>query len=112
MTTVNTTPTPKAAFTGTAPTSTSNTLLGCMLQARTTRRPRPRLVAPKADITVARQLAIENALCMALHFIRTTDTPQGIQAATAKAIRAASMLKDACTAANTSPVLTPVGVAE
>jgi hypothetical protein len=47
--------------------------------------------------TVARQQAIENALGMALHYIRTIDTQHGIQAATGKAIRAVSMLKHACT---------------
>ena len=99
------------ATTGTAPTSSSNTLLGHMLQARTVRRLHPPKVALKADVTVARQQAIENALCMALHYIRTTNTPQGIQAATAKAVRAASMLKDACTASSNTPVLTTVGVA-
>lgn len=47
--------------------------------------------------TLARQQAIENALSMALFHIRQGDTQQGIRAATAKAIRAASLLKQACT---------------
>ena len=47
--------------------------------------------------TLARQQAIENALSMALFHIRHGDTQQGIRAATAKAIRAASLLKQACT---------------
>ena len=93
MTIVNT-PTPKAATLGTTPTT--NTLLARMLHARTVRRLHPQKVAPKADVTVARQQAIENALSMALHHIRTTDSQQGIQAATGKAIRAVAMLKQAC----------------
>jgi hypothetical protein len=99
MTNVNTTPTPKAAFTGTTPTTNNNTntLLARMLHSRTVRRLHPPKVAPKADFTVARQQAIENALSMALHYIRTTDTQHGIQAATGKAIRAVAMLKQACT---------------
>ena len=47
--------------------------------------------------SLARQQAIENALSMALFHIRQGDTQQGIRAATAKAIRAASLLKQACT---------------
>ena len=45
---------------------------------------------------IERQQAIENALSMALYHVRHGDAQQGIQAATAKAIRAASMLKQAC----------------
>ena len=41
----------------------------------------------------ARQQAIENALSMALFHIRKGDTHQAV----AKSIRAASMLKQACT---------------
>lgn len=71
MTTVNTT-TPKAANLGATPsTSTSISI-------------------------IARQQAIENALSMALFHVRHANTEEGIQAATAKAIRAASMLKQAC----------------
>ena len=47
--------------------------------------------------TLARQQDIENALSMALFHIRHGDTQQGIHAATAKAIRATSLLKQACT---------------
>ena len=47
--------------------------------------------------TLARQQDIENALSMALFHIRYGDTQQGIHAATAKAIRATSLLKQACT---------------
>lgn len=70
MTTVSSTTTPKAAPLGATP-------------------------APPLS-SIARQQAIENALSMALHYLRHADTPQGIHAATAKAIRAASMLKQAC----------------
>ena len=45
---------------------------------------------------LTRQQAIENALSMALFHIRHGDGLKGIYAATAKAIRAASMLKQAC----------------
>ena len=58
-----------------------------------------RIPTPSTGITstLARQQAIENALSMALFHIRHGDTQQGIRAATAKAIRAASLLKQACT---------------
>lgn len=46
---------------------------------------------------IARQQAIENALSMALYHVRNGDTTHAIRTATAKAIRAASMLKQACT---------------
>ena len=43
-----------------------------------------------------RQQAIETALSDALHLVRTTGTQHGIHAATGRAVRAASMLKQAC----------------
>ena len=43
-----------------------------------------------------RQQAIENALSMALHLIRLPSTESGLKAALGRAIRAASMLKQAC----------------
>lgn len=46
---------------------------------------------------IDRQQAIENALSMALYHVRHGDTLQAIRAATAKAIRAASLLKQTCT---------------
>ena len=46
--------------------------------------------------TLARQQAIENALSTALYFIRLPSTDSGLRAATGRAIRAASMLKQAC----------------
>jgi len=70
MTTVNITPTPKAASLGITPaTSTSS---------------------------IKRQQAIENALSAALYFIRLPHTDSGLKAAMGRAIRAASMLKQAC----------------
>ena len=46
--------------------------------------------------TIARQQAIENALTTALYFIRLPSTESGLKAATSRAIRAVSMLKQAC----------------
>lgn len=51
---------------------------------------------------VERQQAIENALSMALHYVRCSETPSNIHAATVKALRAVSMLKQACAESNTS----------
>ena len=48
--------------------------------------------------SVASQQAIENALSMALYLIRLPRTESGLQAATGRAMRAASMLKQACAA--------------
>ena len=45
---------------------------------------------------IARQQAIENALSMALFHIRQNESIESIRAATGRAIRAASMLKQAC----------------
>ena len=45
---------------------------------------------------IARQQAIENALCTALFYIRQNERPGNIHAATVKAVRAAAMLKQAC----------------
>lgn len=46
---------------------------------------------------IARHQAIENALSMALWHVRHGTGIEGIQAATGRAIRATSMLKQACT---------------
>ena len=71
MTTVNSTPTPKMGLQGTTPaTSTSSSL--------------------------ARRIAIEAALTLALFHVRSSNTQHSIQLATGRAIRAASMLKQAC----------------
>lgn len=56
----------------------------------------PTPITTKTD-GLARQQAIENALSMALYHVRNGDTTHAIRSATAKAIRAASMLKQACT---------------
>lgn len=45
---------------------------------------------------IARQQAIENALCLALWHIRQDETPGHIHQATVKAMRAVSILKQAC----------------
>ena len=56
------------------------------------------ITTPKTGNTspLARQQAIENALTTALYFIRLPSTESGLKAATGRAIRAASMLKQAC----------------
>lgn len=53
--------------------------------------------APADDsLAIERQQAIENALSMALHLVRQPDcTRASLQAATARATRAATMLKHA-----------------
>ena len=76
MTTVNTITTPKAAPLGTMPAISTG--------------------------IIARRQAIENALSMALHHVRHCDSLHGLQAATSRAIRAASMLKQACAESTTS----------
>lgn len=45
---------------------------------------------------LARQQSIENALSSALHLVRNNDTPEALQRATGRAIRAASLLKQQC----------------
>ena len=53
---------------------------------------------PKTGNTspLIRQQAIENALSMALYLIRLPSTESGLKAAPGRAIRAASMIKQAC----------------
>ena len=53
---------------------------------------------PKTGNTspLIRQQAIESALSMALYFIRLPSAESGLKAAPGRAIRAASMLKQAC----------------
>ena len=55
----------------------------------------PAFTTGKTD-GIARQQAIENALSLALYHVRNSDTIDAIRTATAKAVRAASMLKQAC----------------
>jgi hypothetical protein len=50
-------------------------------------------------VILARRLAIETALITALFHVRTSDTQQGIELATGRASRAATMLKQACSEA-------------
>lgn len=90
-------PTPIAGTPGTLPTPLSHTTMGRLLHKR--------LAAPTWTTPIdpaARQAAIENALSMALWHVRNGDTAQALQAATGRAIRAASLLKQACTEATNS----------
>jgi len=76
--------------------------------------PRPRAGAPVPTPTqspavpqledIAQFQVIQNALAMALYHIRHGDNIQALQAATAKATRAASLLKHACESAATHTV--------
>ena len=60
-----------------------------------------------ASPSVESQQAIENALSMALYYVRQpTHSPAMLQAATARANRALSLLKQACSA---SPAITLEG---
>ena len=59
-----------------------------------TKVPNPR-TSPADNITS--QQAIENALSMALYFMRLPRTPSAIRAATGRANRALTLLKTACT---------------
>ena len=53
--------------------------------------------APPPGDPIARQQAIENALSVALHLVRTGSTPDTLQRATGRAVNAARLLKQACT---------------
>ena len=56
--------------------------------------------APSQSITPQSQAVIENALNMALHFIRQPGAvPANLWAATSRATRAATLLKQVCEAA-------------
>lgn len=48
------------------------------------------------DDAIARHQGIENALSMALHYLRTSDTTEGLQAAAEKVMRASALLNQAC----------------
>lgn len=92
-----TTTTPVLGTSGTAPTSPSHTTIGRVLHKR--------LAAPTWSTPIdpaARQAAIENVLSMALWHVRRADTAQALHAATGRTIRAAAMLKQACTDAANS----------
>ena len=63
-----------------------------------TPKPAPVSPAPVPGVhTIERQQAIENALSMALFHVRHGDNLAAMRTATAKAVRAAAMLKQACT---------------
>ena len=70
MTTVNTTPTPKAASLGITPATFPG--------------------------SVGRQIAIETALADALHYIRMPYSAKTLNATTARTRRALTLLKQAC----------------
>lgn len=112
MTTINTT-TPAAAplgnctvnpygsipttdTSGNLPTLPAFTKIGHILRDRVAISPPPKLDP------LARQQAIENALSTALWHIRKDSSPASIQRATGRAMRAASMLKQACTESTTT----------
>lgn len=76
---------------GNTPTTRANALNRLAMQPVTT---------PPNDI--ARQQAIENALSAALWHVRHGTGQISIQAATGRTMRAASMLKQACTDATTA----------
>jgi hypothetical protein len=81
---------------GHAPTTTpAQTAFGQMLSLRVKRELRP----PLPVDPLARHIAIENALSAALWHMRHGTGTQAMQAATGRAIRAASMLKQACSEA-------------
>lgn len=61
-----------------------------------------RLVRVPGATTVHRKQAIESALTLALHYVRCGGNPSNLHAATAKALRASTMLKQACAEATTS----------
>lgn len=58
--------------------------------------PRPLPPAASPDLTPARVAAIENALTMALHFVRLPACSANLWAATSRATRAATLLKQCC----------------
>ena len=66
--------------------------------ARTRVAPIGQMTAQTPD-PIAHQAAIENALSMALYYVRQpAHSPATLQAATARANRALSLLKQACSA--------------
>jgi hypothetical protein len=71
------------------------------IKTMTTHAPTPSTASPSntpaTTPEITRQQAIENALSTALYFIRQPYSTTALQAATGRAMRAASMLKQACT---------------
>jgi hypothetical protein len=70
------------------------------IKTMTTHAPTPIAASPSntpaTTPEITRQQAIENALSTALYFIRQPHSTTALQAATGRAMRAASMLKQAC----------------
>ena len=57
----------------------------------------PQATAQSPSLTPQRQAVIENALTMALHFVRQPGAiPANLWAATSRATRAATLLKQVC----------------
>ena len=54
-----------------------------------------------SPVSLARRLAIETALITALFHVRTSNTMTGIELATGRATRAATLLKQSCADART-----------
>ena len=70
----------------------------------TAHNPTAKPYEPVTDIALIQaQISIENALSMALYLVRNQQTPQDLQDATAKAIRACTLLKHQCEQNNSSP---------
>lgn len=67
----------------------------------------PRPNTANQGTAIARQQAIENSLSMALYWIRHDEHPGNIYAATVRAVRAASMLKQACREVGTGGRVAP-----
>ena len=97
MTTVNTTTTPTTGNPGNLRTSPAFTAFSRIIRGRIA-------IAPPKHDPLQRQQAIENALSTALWHIRKDSSPASIQRATGRAIRAASMLKQACADLNAQGV--------
>jgi hypothetical protein len=93
---VNTTTTPATAPLGNTPNTPTITRLKIQRSYTAPGQAANRLKLAPVDNTLSRQQAIENALSTALYHVRHGSGPLSIQAATGRAIRAASMLKQAC----------------
>ena len=68
-------------------------------QIASTQRPAGPLHIPAIRVQadpIAQHQGIENALSMALHYLRTNDTAEGLQAAADKVMRASALLNQAC----------------
>jgi hypothetical protein len=76
------------------------------IKTMTTHAPTPATASPSTTPAttpeITRQQAIENALSTALYFIRQPHSTTALQAATGRAMRAATMLKQACGESSTN----------